>query len=270
MAATTTATTVSLVKPPHLLGLAGIRTKLAAARAAHDSYTTDYLQTWLQRAAANAITLDELIRTGRNHGWTVQWRSALRHNAVLYFARGDHEYLRLTVDASSGTIGSMYGSVATGPVSSRHIDSHSWIRTEELATHLASRSHADYEATEWVLVVGPGYVERRDYSSPCNYAEYRVEPGTYPVELVDIAYRPPVAARTAYYAIASAPSVKFHEYYVNRVGSASSISENWDESAATSMFSRYVYQLGDASYVDALPEDMTGKAVWIRRADLPA
>ncbi|MFD6356755.1 hypothetical protein [Nocardia tengchongensis] len=117
-----------------------------------------------------------------------------------------------------------------------------------------------------MLVVGTGRIERRHSETACNYAEYRLIPGVYPVQLVDLNYQP---WEGDHYALAEVPATKFHDYFVNRLLQHTSVDESWDESPATVSITCYVYQL-DSCAVTEIPADMTGRAVYIRRTDLPA
>lgn len=262
--------TVTLDKPAHLLAAAGHRTKMAAALATGKADVVGWLAPIRARHRANTAVLDDILRTAHAHGWTVSWRPlGIRHYMqALDMRRGAREHLRLDVDSSAARITHVYGEVATGPVTRRHVDGEHWITADNIRDYLAAPAAADYPDTEWVLVVGPDYVERRSYETACNYAEYRVTPGIYPVELTDLSGNAITAADRPYYAEAVAPSVRFHEYYVNRLGAATSVSESWDERPAETYTRRYAYELADMPR--QLPEDMTGRAVIIRRADLPA
>ena len=230
----------------------------------------------LQRVQAGAREISRILYAAQAHGWTVEYR-VYRYMAGnggmrrAYFLTRPGEELALHLDYSTGaTIAVASGRIASGPVTSRDIYRADWIREREVIEWLSVPARADYPDTEWVLVVGPGYTERRHYETACNYAEYRVDPGVYPVQITD-AYGHGVAPGAhGYWAVAIAPSVKFHDYYVNQLGSASSLSEDWNETPATSHMRIYAFELDREDRPRTLPADITGRAFYIRRADLPA
>ncbi len=268
--------TVSLTKPAHLLTVAGHRARLATAHATGDTETVGWLSKMLATHRAHTVKLDHLIRLAEAHGWTAAWSAAgFRTGQALHLHRGDTEYLHLQVDPTVARYNLVGGTVATGPVSRRHFYRSDWVRTADIAAALSSPAPGEYADTEWVLVVGPGYVERRTYETACNYAEYRVAPGVYPVEITDGEGRPARAevdgshTNYAVYAVAVAPSVRFHEYYVNQMFGSSSVAESWEEEPAVTHIRIYSYQLRNEDRPRELPADLTGRAVYLRRADLP-
>lgn len=207
-------------------------------------------------------------------GWTEKFmpRANNDHREYWVLRRGSREFITVHVDMQ---IEAIHAEVATGPVTIRKVQELHFLSWDKLEPLLDSTPAEDYPDTEWVLVVGPGYVEKRDYETASNYAEYRVAPGVYPVEIVDSSCRanpmPRVDGRQPYWAIATAPSVKFHEYYVNRLLHHSTVSESWEESPAVTHMRIYSFLL-DPEHNPApreLPADMDGKAVYIRRTDLP-
>lgn len=229
----------------------------------------------LDRVQAGVAQISRILYAAEAHGWTIEYR-VFRYMAGThgmrraYFLTRPGEELALHLDYySGGSIAVVRGHIATGPVTTQDIYRDTWIREREVIEWLSVPARADYPDTEWVLVVGPGYTERRHYETACNYAEYRVAPGVYPVQITDAHGRGVAPGARGYWAVAIAPSVKFHDYYVSQLGSASSLDESWEESPATTHMRIYAFQL-ETSGRRSLPEDITGRAFYIRRADLPA
>lgn len=264
---------VSLTKPQYIRALETAHRDYRAAITAGDVAGAEWLAGSIERRTAGAREIDYLRRVAAAYGWREEFvrrytNADPAENLIL--RRGTREELRMNVGC---TLSSVSGQVATGPVSLRRIECQHGSFSVDIESLLVCQPADAYPPTEWVLVVGPGYVEKRDYETACNYAEYRVQPGVYPVELVDSKGRgnpkSGVDGRQPYWATVCAPSVRFHDYYVNRLGSASSLRESWEESPATTHMRIYSFQLENNDRPRELPKDITGKAIYMRRADVP-
>ncbi|MGV9840038.1 hypothetical protein ACWDUL_38395 [Nocardia niigatensis] len=250
-------TSTAAIRPYYLDQLDEVRARLRDTESTGDEYRIKWARQSLELCERGAREIEDLIAVGIEHGWQHIFVAKYRHQPdrleILEFTRGEDEFLRVGLGYS---VNSVFGQVATGPVSSRSVSRHDAVHAEDVRALLQSQPRAQYPATEWVLVVGEGRTERRPYETACNFSVHLLRPGVYPVELTRGGQM-----------LAIVPTTRIRDHYVNQMFQHSSVSDT------TPNIADRLYLTFWASSLDRepqeLPDDMTGAAVYIRRADLP-
>lgn len=198
-------------------------------------------------------------------GWTRKLCPDYRVDRYTFTRPG--EELVVLADAETRTIDRIVGTLVTGPVTTKQVDVRRPI-DENLAVPLfTGRARADYPPTAIVFVVGEGFVLHRDSPNTFNRPVSDVvalEPGVYPVQIVDDDSDLPARAVT------DIPGTITEETVVERgYKRHETVTRRKSDKTTRAMDPRLAVDVL-AELKDELPPDLTGAAVYLRRADLPA
>lgn len=197
---------------------------------------------WSVLPRPHELLVTDLCAVAAEHGWTVTNRDGAR---ALRLHR-DREALNATTDASSGTVATVSGQIATGQVSITSVRDLTTAAT--ILPVLTAAPAQDRPRTSGydLLVAGGEHVEH--YETASNYSRHALTPGRYPIELVSADHQPVHTTAAARYAIAHIPSIITEDYWCNRLlGHVQAHHDNPQRPSAVH-WSTYAYQLPDGPH----------------------
>lgn len=166
-----------------------------------------------------------------SHGWTLAkvTESEGHPNGRRTYVRNG-ERVDMSTWPGTGGVPSLSATLAAGRVITRRFGrgwtGHNVPAAVVIEAFTGPRAET-FPASPYVIVVDAGeFVDRTAYETASNYNTVATVPGRYPVELLDDSGRVVASVDKARQFVAIVPATIVGEYYVNRLGSASSAHDN--------------------------------------------
>ena len=184
------------------------------------------------------------------HGWTLAsaTESADNPNGRRMYTR-DGERVHMSTWPSTGGVPSVSADLAAGRVLTRQFR-REWsghnVAGRDITEAFTGPRAADFPASPYVIAVDAGeFIDRNAYATASNYNTVATVPGRYAVELLDGHGRVTTDLAAARRWFAAVPATIVREYYVNRLGSASSAHDNVTNRPTVHSLSGDAYALAD-------------------------
>lgn len=186
------------------------------------------------------------------HGWTLAsaTESADNPNGRRMYTR-DGERVHMSTWPSTGGVPSVSADLAAGRVLTRQFR-REWsghnVAGRDITEAFTGPRAADFPASPYVIAVDAGeFIDRNAYATASNYNTVATVPGRYAVELLDGHGRVTTDLAAARRWFAAVPATIVREYYVNRLGSASSAHDNATNRPTVHSLSGDAYVFADGS-----------------------